>query len=104
MSVNGLGWLLVVVLFTHRMEKLRQKIGGGDSKWVSILAAAATLGLFGYLSAPNILAGGGKLAAVLGGALSMALLSSLSKKINWLKEYALGFALIIGMVAGTIVG
>ncbi len=104
MSVNGLGWLLVVVLFTHRMEKLRQKIGGGDSKWVSILAAAATLGLFGYLSAPNILVGGGKLAAVLGGALSMAFLSKLSKNINWLKEYALGFALIIGMVAGTIIG
>lgn len=104
MAVNGLGWLTVLILFNHRMEKLRQKIGGGDSKWISILATAATLGLFGYLSSPNILAGGGKLFAVLAGGISMAILSTIAKNVNWLKEYALGFALIIGMIAGTLLG
>lgn len=104
MTINGCGWLAVVALFTHKMEKVRQKIGGGDPVWMKIFTTTATLGLFGHMSAPYVIQGGGALATVLGGALSMVALTFLSKKANWLKEYALGFALIIGMVLGVVVG
>lgn len=100
MAINGCGWLIVVVLFTHRMGKLRDKVGGGDSVWLAIITSTACVGLMcdmvgGYLikfSAQTI-------AALVGGA-SMYGFVLLSKRYKRLKEFSLGFALIVGLVAG----
>jgi len=102
MAANGIGWLIVVSLFAHKMEKVRQKIGGGDSKWIKIFGVSATLGLFGFLSNQQILLGGGRVIAVFAGAITMVVLTKASDKALWLKEYALGFALILGMVFATL--
>jgi hypothetical protein len=104
MASNGIGFMLVAILFTSRLEALRVKMGGGDKKWIGILSIAATLGLFAYLVTPHAIAGGGKLTAALAGAIAMAALLKLSAKASWIKEYALGFAMIIGIVGGAIVG
>lgn len=105
-AINGIGWLVVLFFLNHKMEKVRQKIGGGDDRWLKLLTLSVTLGLFGYLSAPYILEGGGSFASVVSGAVSMGvmLVLSNSEKFKWLKEYALGIALVLGMTIGTIIG
>jgi hypothetical protein len=102
MSINSCGWLIFVFLFNHKMETVRGKIGGGDKTWLGLISISAMLGLFGFLSTPYILMMDSKAIACLGGAISMAALTFMGRKISWLKEYALGIALVMGMIAGAI--
>ena len=115
MTINGVGWLLVVGLFTHKLEDLREKVGGGDTRWLGILSGAAALGCFGFLNSRNIMAGlrqlaattpvegaGGPLYAAIGGLVEMILLLKLANRFTWLKEYTLGIAMLIGMAFAVI--
>jgi len=104
MAINGFGWLIIVALFTHKLEGLRERLGGGDPKWLAALSAAATLGVFGYLDSGHVLAGGGRLIAVLGGAISMVILLQVVQKVKWLREYTLGIAMLIGMLLAILLG
>lgn len=103
MAINGIGFMLITAIFTKRLETLRQKIGSGDAKWMAIISISATLGLFAYLLTPHLIAGGGRLAAGIAGAFSMILFLKLAKRIKWLKEYSLGFSMIIGIICGMII-
>ena len=121
MTVNGTGWLLFCLLATPHLDKIRDKMGGGDSKWIAFMSGAAMLGCFAYLNT-NIVAGtfrtveaavaAGKtvalsdyasLAAILGGLFSMIVLVKLSQTRAWLREYALGIALLLGIVTAFVV-
>ncbi|CAM3594559.1 DUF5058 domain-containing protein [Erysipelothrix urinaevulpis] len=105
-AANGIGWLIILFFLNHRMEKVRTKIGGGDPRWLQLLTASVTLGLFGFFAAPEILKGGGYSSSVIAGGVSMAVMLFVAKnpKLKWLKEYALGFALVIGMIFGSMLG
>lgn len=115
MTINGIGWLIFVGLFTHKLEGLREKVGGGDVKWLAILSGAASLGCFGFLNAGNIKTGieqlgaanpvegaGGPLYAAIGGLIAMMLLLKISNRVTWLKEYTLGIAMLVGMAFAVI--
>nr|WP_070109318.1 DUF5058 family protein [Clostridium acetireducens] len=102
MALNGAGWLLVVGLFTHKLENIRQKVGGNDIKWLAVLSGAAMLGVFGYLNSGDVVKGGGNLVAVIMGAISMMLLIKIAEKVPKLKEYTLGIAMLIGMTAAIL--
>ncbi|OFI06274.1 hypothetical protein CLOACE_10470 [Clostridium acetireducens DSM 10703] len=102
MALNGVGWLLVAGLFTHKLEKIRQKVGGNDTKWLAILSGAAMLGVFGYLNSGDIVKGGGNLVAVIVGAISMMILTKIAEKAPKIKEYTLGIAMLIGMTAAVL--
>jgi hypothetical protein len=110
MAINGCGWLVFCAFFTDKLEKIRTRIGGGNGAWLAILSGAAMLGAFAFLNARGILkivpqaSGGGglavnygALAAALGGGLSMILFVTIARKVAWLREYALGFAMLVGM-------
>ena len=108
MAINGTGWLLVTALFTHRLESIRRKAGGGDSRWLAVLSGAAALGCFGYLNANTINGvinavknsapmAMGPLYATLGGLIGMVVISKIAKKHLWLREYTLGIAMLVGM-------
>lgn len=113
MAINGTGWLLITALFTHKLENIRLKIGGGNSVWLGILSIAAAVGCFGYLNA-NTLNGviksvvasapsaTGPAWALFGGMISMILISRVAKKVTWLQEYTLGIAMLIGMAVAVI--
>lgn len=104
MAVNGAGWLLVVGLFSHKLEDLREVIGGGNSKWLAVLSGAAMLGVFGYLNSGDVVSGGSRLAAVFFSALSMVIMITfVIKKVPVIKEYSLGIAMLIGMFAAVFV-
>ena len=49
MALNGAGWLVSTGLFTPLLEDLRAKVSGGDIKWLGVMSAACSIGIFGYL-------------------------------------------------------
>ncbi len=103
MALNGAGWLIVTGCFTPALERVRDKMSGGDSKWLVVLSGACSIGIFGYLNANDITKGIGNASAVIGGIISMALLQKfLVPKFPKVKEYTLGIAMILGMACGII--
>lgn len=115
MSINGVGWLLVVGFMTHRMERVRQKIGGGDQKWLTLFGISASISAFAYLNVETIYKslmkvstiGSSALApamAVMGGIIGMMLLQKLGGKYRWLRGVALGISMVIGICTAIIVG
>lgn len=103
MTLNGAGWLLFTGLFAHKLEKLRVKVGGGDSKWLVALSGASMLGVFGYLNAGDVAKGGGNLVAVIVGALFMIfMVTKITVKYPKLKEYSLGIAMLCGMIGAVL--
>jgi hypothetical protein len=112
MGINGVGWLVLVGLFAHRLETIREKVGGGDARWLALLSGAATLGAFAFLNVNNIFPldqvekvrklARGTLVASLVGAVVMVILLTVSRRLPWLKEYALGLAMLAGMAAAML--
>lgn len=102
MTLNGIGWLLFVGLFTHKLEGLRDKISKGDSRLTGEIGGAAMLGAMAYLVGGHLLAGSGRLVAALAAGIAMIVLGRLSQKIPKLSEYNLGLAMVVGMIAAVI--
>ena len=108
MALNGAGWLISTGIFTPSLEKLRDKMSGGDMKWLGVMSAACSIGIFGYLNANSMVAKGPKInvattVSVVISALSMMLIGKLIvPKHPKLAEYSLGIAMIIGIVAGVV--
>ena len=99
MSLNGIGWLLFVGLFAHKLEGIRDKVSKGDSKLTGKIGGAAMLGAMAYLVGGHIIAGGGRLVAAIASGIAMLFLLKLSKKLPKLAEYNLGIAMVVGMIA-----
>jgi len=104
MNVSCIGWLIAAGFFTRYLGAARQKIAGGDTRWLSILTVCATLGVFGYWASSSLAKGGGiTVAAIAGGVLAMFffLLADWIKRPH-LKEWALGLAMFGGMIIGKL--
>ncbi len=102
MTLNGIGWLLFVGLFAHKLEGIRDKVSGGDSKLTGEIGGAAMLGAMAYLVGGHLIAGSGRLIAALASAMAMIVLVKLSSKIPKLVEYNLGISMVVGMAAAII--
>lgn len=105
MTINGVGWLLLVGLVGHKLEGFRDVLAGDDASWLPVMSAAASLGVFGYLNSGSVLELGGPLVAVVAGAISMIILIKISENyFKPLKEYSLGIAMVVGMILAIIFG
>lgn len=107
MSINACGWLVVTWIFGSRMEKVRNRIGGGDSRWMEIFSSAATLGIFGAFCSEYVVTGiqsvDWKVVLVMAvSAAAMWALQQLSNRYKWLKEYCLGLAMVAGIDSAMI--
>lgn len=107
MSINACGWLVVTWIFGSRMEKVRNRIGGGDSRWMEIFSSAATLGIFGAFCSEYVVTGiqsvDWKVVLVMAvSAAAMWALQQLSNRYKWLKEYCLGLAMVAGIASAMI--
>jgi len=105
MALNGAGWLIIIIIFTPHLEKLRIKMSGGDAVWLGLLSTGATLGVFGNFTAIRLVMGGDHMTgAVVAFAIQFVLDKWGAKKFEWLKAYALGFSLAGGLFAAAFVG
>lgn len=104
MNVSCVGWLIAAGFFTRYLGTARQKIAGGDARWLSILTVCATLGVFGYWASTNLAKMGGVAVAVIAGAVLAMFFFLLADWIEkpHLKEWALGFAMFGGMIIGKL--
>ncbi len=113
MALNGAGWLLFTGVATPALEKLREKLSGGDVSWLGYMSLACSIGIFGYLNVNSIITKGflnegpvinfGNLVAVLAGAICMIILGKfVIPKVPRLAEYSLGIAMIVGIAAALI--
>lgn len=110
MALNGSGWLVITGVATPGLEKMRDVMSGGDPKWLGVMSAACSIGIFGYLNANQMINPGVGLKmantiTVLVSALAMIGINKfIVPKCPKLAEYALGIAMIIGIATGIIVG
>lgn len=104
MAVNGCGWLLMTVICTPSMEKVRVKLSGGDITWLGLLSAGATIGLFSNFAGQRLIAGNGQMAAVITGfSVQLAIDKFVASKVGWIKSYAIAIALIAAVIVGYFV-
>lgn len=105
MALNGCGWMVATVLLNPRMESIRQKVGGGDETWLSLITWAATIGVTCYMASPYYLSlfDAPPMAwAGIAGTVIMIICEKLSKQFKWLGDFGMGFAIIGGIIVGYI--
>jgi hypothetical protein len=112
MTIGGSGWLFVVLFTTRRLDRFQTSANRSNPL---IIAYAATFTPFiifltlAYKEVSKGVTGGdmGYLGAVIMGGLIMFVLqhyASKNERLHWLKEWAMGFAVIGAMVVGSIIG
>jgi hypothetical protein len=113
MALGGSGWLITTFFLTKGLDKTQEKMKKSNPKMIPMVGSIAPFMVFfvmGYGEAmkkikaetPTL----GVLAALIAGAISMYgfnRLAHVSSKYNWLREWSMGFAIIIAMIVGTIV-
>ena len=104
MAIASGGWILLTGLFTHKLDSIRLKIVGGKTDLLPVFTIAAVLGAFGYQVSKHALTISRSTIAVIVSALVMVLLNYISKKTGkrWIREWALGFCMLVGMFASVI--
>ena len=103
MGINVTGWLIVCVLFTHKADDIQTRMGGGDTKWIGLITAGASVGVFANLAAQRCVAGSASLAACVASVIVMFVLTKyICPKVKGLAEWNLGICMVISMVVGTV--
>jgi hypothetical protein len=109
MALNNFGWLFVVLVFTNRMDKGIQLLYSKfDEKWIKMLLAGSTLGLFGYLLIAQLISGTNgavnfkNVIAALIAAASAVILKKAFPKSEILQEVLLGISMVAGMAGAQI--
>lgn len=104
MTLGSIGWILVATLSADKMEKVQQKFSGNDTALMGVIATAAVLAAFGANSATHLVALNKNTVSCVVGGLIMLILGPLAdrKNIKWLREWALFFALMGGMLVAVL--
>lgn len=104
MALNGSAWLLTSGLFSDKLDKITQKVSGGSTKKMGILMISGMCGAFSFLFCNQLVNGATPYkAAAATSVIAMPLLNKIAKNHPKLREYNLGIAMVIGMIAGVIV-
>jgi hypothetical protein len=98
MNLGGCCMTLMPLLLTKPLSTVRRKVGSKGNLG-KIIGISASLASFGYFSIDYAIKGNKNLAAVLVAFLSMMGFSLIAKKykIAWLREWSLGFSIIISV-------
>ena len=105
MILGSIGWIIVSTLTADKMEKVQNKMAGGNSALVGVISGAAMIGAFGGMVSQKLVAvDKSALSCVLGGVFMAILLYVSGKfKISWLKEWNLTIAILVAMVITALV-
>lgn len=97
--LNSAGWLIVVFLLNHRMDKMVHKMYTRFSeKWIKELLGGAALALFAYLLSNQLVEKptANYFAAVISGVCSL-LFGTVLKRYQRLQEFSMGLSMLAGM-------
>lgn len=106
LCLGGLGWLLVTVFFTKSLGKMQEKIssqqGSKRGSLMAIISSAAMLVVFGNFGSAELLKGVTNAVVIITAALFMFILLIIANKfkLNWLKEWSLGFSILAALSVG----
>lgn len=104
MAIVCTGWLLVVIIATPSMGRIRAKIIDKDRVWASVLSTASMVGLFSNLAAMQLKTVNFPMyASVVASFIVMFILYKfIAKKNPNIKKYALTISLAVGLIVGGI--
>lgn len=109
MTLGGLGWLISAFFMVKRLDNAQQKLNKSQPLALLIVGSVTPISIFTLLMINQFATrqawfdfeiSPDKLMAALASALSMFFFQQISKDIPWLKEWALGFSFVIGLVVG----
>lgn len=106
MTLNGIGWLLIVALFADKLNLMKDKVTAGDTKLVGQIGTGAIIGASSFIVSGQIISKGSlvtaNLIAVLVAAVAMIILTKISEKVRNLREWNLGIAMFIAMFVAAL--
>lgn len=99
MAVGAGVWMLQVILATSSMGKMSEKLSNWRPWAMAALTGGALLGAFAYLTVSQASGGSKNLAVMAGSSGAMMVFLWMAERwdLRWLKEWALGFAMIVGL-------
>lgn len=105
MSLGGAGWILATLIFTPLLRRGSAKLSQVNPVVLTVIPAAAVLGAFAGLTFGELAKQGPSTpvvwitTAVSAGVMLLLLATATALKADWLKEWALGISIIVGLVA-----
>lgn len=104
MCLGSIGWLIIAGLFTHKLEQVRIYIVRGKEALLPVVTIGAILGAFGYQVSKFVVKIGPGTTAVVVSGVAMVVFGLMAKnpRFNWLKEWSLGFAMVLGMFSAAL--
>lgn len=111
-AIMSCGYLILIPLISRGLAKPLQKLfappedGAKPSKLSVFFGAVFPMLVFGLLAATQVAQGIDYLAVLVVAAAAMFILNRIAqaKNIRWLKEWSMGFAVLIGMAFGPLFG
>lgn len=105
MVIGSLGWIIMSILFTDKMDKLQSKISGGNPQKMAVIAGGAMVGGLASMSAQHLIAFNINTVACAAGAILMIAIYAFNskRKMGWLQEWSLTIALIGAVVIASLV-
>ena len=105
MILGSIGWVIFATFSADKMEKVQDKIAGGNPAKLMSIATAAIIGAFSAMSAQHIVKLNKNSIACVLGAIIMGALMTLSEKkdIKWLKEWNLTISILAALVITVLI-
>lgn len=104
MALGCIGYVLIPVLFTPRLEEIRNKIAGGNKSLIPVISSAAMLGAYAFFNAGYIVSLNKNTVALLVGFLVMTFMTVMYKKTSakWINEWGLTISMVSGMLIAAL--
>lgn len=107
MALGSLGWIIFVFLFAHKMDKVNGLLTNGRKALLPAVGLGAMLGSFAFFNVGNLMkfttSPDITVAGVSGMIIMVVCIKLGEKKVSWLKEWALTFAMFGGAIIGTLI-
>ncbi len=113
MVLCSIGWVIFATISATRMDKIQNKLGGGDSKKLIKISTSAVIAVFGAMVGQNLIKAYSfankafslhpNMVACILGALFMYGCMAVSKKNPKLKEWNLTIAMLLAVIVTAIV-
>lgn len=103
MVLCSIGWVIFATFSANRMDRIQNKLSGGDTAKLISISTAAVIGVFSAMSAQHLVKmSKNSIACVLGG-LIMFIMMKISEKVPALKEWNLTISILLAMIITAVI-